>query len=71
MIVNWSQCGRSELNETGLSCVWLEEEDTKCETVKKSCDDIEKKRICETIGAVADDDNKVLECLWIEGNSSS
>jgi hypothetical protein len=52
--------------------VLIESEEPICRDIMKRCENINNSKIsCESLGAVIDDDDKVLECLWLEGNSSS
>jgi hypothetical protein len=60
-------------NLIGDKCVLVESEEPICRDIVRGCENsnINSKISCESPGAVIDDYNKVLECLWLEGNSSS
>jgi hypothetical protein len=72
-IVNSTQCMDDVFDLIGDKCVLVESEEPICRDIVRGCENgsINSKISCESPGAVIDDYNKVLECLWLEGNSSS
>jgi hypothetical protein len=45
-----------------LVCVWVEEEQTECQTVEASCGDIISENVCKT-----KDSSSSGDCFWVVG----
>jgi hypothetical protein len=69
-IVNLTQCINDVFISIEKKCILILSEEPICRDVVKGCenDKINSKISCETSGAVVDDDNTLLECIWLEGN---
>jgi hypothetical protein len=60
-----SQCNTSELIEVNLLCVWVEEEETKCQERQSACENIKSENICKTLESSTSG-----TCYWIEKNET-
>jgi hypothetical protein len=69
-IVNLTQCINDVFILIEEKCILIESEEPICRDVVKGCenDKINSKISCETYGAVVDDSDAPLECIWLEGN---
>jgi hypothetical protein len=72
-IVNSTQCINDVFTLIGKKCVLVEPEEPICRDVVKGCENnnINSKISCESTGAVINNDNTPLECMWLEENSTS
>jgi hypothetical protein len=64
-ILNWSECNSLMHTEADNGCVWVNEEETRCQRVEKSCEIIAKENICKTQGASFSG-----LCIWVEESGS-
>jgi hypothetical protein len=69
-IVNSTQCIDDVFTLIGENCILIEQEEPICRDVVKGCDNdnINSKISCESGGAVVDNNDTLLECVWLEGN---
>jgi hypothetical protein len=70
--VNSTQCIDDFFTLIKKECILIELEEPICQGVVKGCENnsIDSKITCETHGAVVDDSNTPLPCMWLEGNTT-